>query len=181
MEMALSCDRLDANTSNEGKSHRQIPFEGGIALARTKGPSPELKQWLTELLKENVEQLSMREWPSLEANLKSTGRQSSLSCSKKITSSNILQQCSATTRNSRHNLAHVSRDVARITRVHGWNHAGPSATGKLDDMHSVWDARAPLLSCHGLLRRRLRPNSQSPWTAGGKKSEAEKVKVSSDR
>ena len=86
MEMALSCDRLDTNTSNEGKSHRQIPFEGGIALARTKGPSPELKQWLTELLKENVEQLSMREWPSLEANLKSTGRQSSSSCSKKITS-----------------------------------------------------------------------------------------------
>ena len=119
------CDQLDAKTSDEGKSHRQIPFEGGIAPTRTErqqqssssssnrfiehdvstrklGPSSgrrtllltvkparmsvktnrkpfttELKQWPAEVCKKKkenelkiiVEQLSRREWPSLEDKL----------------------------------------------------------------------------------------------------------------
>ena len=135
MEMPLSCDRLDANTSDEGKSHRQIPFEGGIALAvaRTKGPPPELKQWLTELLKENVEQLSMREWPSLEDNLKSTGRQSSSSCSKKAKiASDDRTFCNSAVRMRPRGTADTtwltSVETSHVRdRSHGWNHAQDGA------------------------------------------------------
>ena len=59
----------------------RFPSREALRLHEQKALYPELKQWLTEVLKENVEQLSMRELLSLEDNLKSTGRQSSSSCS----------------------------------------------------------------------------------------------------
>ena len=42
---ASSCDQLDAKTSDEGKSHRQIPFEGGLCAYTNKKSD----QWLTEV------------------------------------------------------------------------------------------------------------------------------------
>ena len=155
-----SCDQLDGKTSNEGKSHCQISFDLGIALTRTKSPLPgssmdhksvqQKKKMNLKSSSSSYRGESGRLWKT-----KSTSRQSSSSLfTKKITSSNMLQQCSAsrprgptdTTRLTPSSHVHerstrlesrrtVKPDLGVRTRVHGCCHV--VATPRVEDKQSI--------------------------------------------
>ena len=86
-------------------------------------------------------------------------------------SSNILQQCSATTTNSRHNLAHVSRDVARPRQTHTGLESRRTERHTVNWMIALYNA--PLAIRYppdirprpfpGLIFSNIRPRSVTNW------------------